>query len=311
MTIALLLWYVGVKRERDRLMHKSENISTSIFMAFVGLCVFFSCSGAQAQDVVETATQVFRGRVKAADTNSITIEMTVQGRPQEITIPRQMVRRMKVEPPPSVVEGIKAYEEGDWRKAKLNLERVILNYQGLDMEWAQKGMVYFGRASIFGGDDKNAEQAFSLFLSAYPDHGLVIEARLGLANVERARKNHDAALEMFRSLSEPFGEQLRPERQDLSYAAEAYLGIGKCLEAQGDLRAAYDAYVKIMALYPAEGFYPEALFRCAVISSELNELDKAGRYLAELIDEYPATEFARSGLQLRNSIERKKREERI
>lgn len=279
--------------------------SQSLVAAFL-FCLAALCARAPGQDVVETPTQTFRGRVTMADTNSVTLEMLVQGRPQEITIPRDRVRRIQVTPPPSVIAGIEAYESGDWRSARLNLERVILNFEGLDVDWARKGMVYFGRASLFADDHENAGRAFSMFLRAHPDHELVIEARLGLADVERARGNLDEALEMFKALAEPYDRVLRPDRDELPYAAETYLGMGRSLEAKGELEAAFDAYVRIIALYPSERIYPEALYRCAVVSTELNEFDKAERYLAELIDEYPGTDFARSGLQLRSSIERKK-----
>ena len=263
---------------------------------------------AYPEDVVETTTQVFRGRVKRADANSVTIEMLVQGRQQEINVPRQIVKKLTVEPPPSVLTGIAAYEEGDWRKAKLNLEKIILNYQGLDVEWAQKGMVYFGRSCMFDNDHVNAEKAFDAFLKAYPDHELVVEAKLGQADVQRAKKNYEAALASFKSLAEPYEKLLRPSKEYLAYAAEIFIGIGKCLQEQGDQAGALDALLRVIALYPAEAFYPEALYRCAVAFSELNQPDKAGPRLDELIADYPASAFAKKAVELRSAIEKKKKE---
>ncbi len=283
-------------------MNKTTYISFSLLAAMV-----ITSSSAFAQDVVETTTQVFRGKVTKADSETVTVEMVIQGRPQEITVPRNIVRRLTVEPPPSVVTGIQAYEEGDWRKAKLNLERVILNFQGLDVEWAQKGMVYFGRSCLRSGDYDNAERAFDSFINAYPEHDLVIEARLGKAEIERARKNYENALEMFREIVEPFDGELRPEAGELLYAAECYIGIGKCLEAQGDDAGALTAYVRVIALYPVGRFYPEALYLCAALFNRIDRLEKAEQYLTELINDHASSEFARSAIQLRDAVRQKKR----
>lgn len=278
-----------------------------LFLIFLPLMagVLIPEPAALAEDVVVTKNQVFRGKVTDADGNTVTIEMLMQGKQQKMVIPRDMVVSMTVEPPPSVTAGIEAYEQGDWKKAKLNLEKIILNYQGLDVGWAQEGVVHFGRASLLAGDYANAERAFTSFLKLYPDHELVIEAKLGQAEIERSKKNYDAALEQFRAMAVPYDKVLRPARSELPYAAEIYLGIGKCLEAKSDMSGALHAYVRSIALYPDERIYPEALYRSAVVFSEMNRFDKAGLYLSELIKEYPATEFAKQGIQLRNSIEAK------
>ncbi|MFC1461821.1 outer membrane protein assembly factor BamD [Verrucomicrobiota bacterium] len=280
-------------------------LSSVIFLVVVAWFLALA-PPALAEDVVVTPNKVFRGRVTAADADSVTIEMLIQGRPQKVAVPRSIIKQLKVEPPPSIIAGIEAYEKGDWRKAKLSLEKVILNYQGLDVDWAQKGMVYFGRASFFAGDYPKAKRAFTMFLSTYPDHPLVIEARLGQAQIEHSEKNYETALEQFRALAETFDKQLRPASTQLPYAAEIYLGIGKCLDAQDDKSEALDAYVNAIAIYPAERFYPEALYRSSVISAELGKFDRATNCLSELIDKYPATEFARKGILLKNSIKQKK-----
>ncbi len=282
------------------------NKITHISSLLLAVAVFAAAGSAAAQDVVETTTQVFRGRVTKADLETVTIEMVIQGRPQEISVPRNIVRRLTVAPPPSVVTGIEAYEAGDWRKAKLNLERVILNFQGLDVEWAQKGMVYFGRSCLRNDDYDNAESAFTSFLNAYPEHDLVIEARLGKADIERARKNYDTSLEMFREIVEPFDKQLRPEAMDIFYAAESYIGIGKSLEAQGDNAGAIESYTRVIALYPADRFYPEALYLCAALFNRTGRLEKAEQYVNEIINEYSKSVFARNAIQLRDEIRQKK-----
>jgi TolA-binding protein len=167
-------------------------------------------------------------------------------------------------------------------------------------------MVYFGRSCLRSGDYDNAERAFNSFLNAYPEHELVIEARLGKADIERARKNYDAALEMFREIVEPFDKQLRPEAQEILYAAECYIGIGKSLEAQGDDAGAIESYTRVNALYPADRFYPEALYLCAALFTRTGRFDKAEQYVNEIINDYSKSDFARNAIQLRDEIRQKK-----
>lgn len=282
---------------------RSNAASCALLIAAVSVVTIFpGTSSARDVDVVETATREYRGLVKRADMESVTIEITVHGRQQEITIPRDRVTRLTVHPPPSIVAGIEAYEQENWSRARLNLDRVVQNYKGLDADWAARGMIYFGRACMFQGDHESAQRAFTAFLNAYPENDLVMDARLGLAEVERAKGNHAIAIEMFRDIAEPYDEQLRPPRGDLAHAAEAYMGMGKSLQAQGNLRQALEAFVRITALYPAERFYPEALYRSAVLSAEMNRFEIAKRYLSELVADYPATEFARRGMELQRSL---------
>ena len=287
-------------------MRTHQSVCFIIIHTFMLSCLLMG-SSALAEDQIVTKRGVIRGRVLSADKSSITIEIPGRGK---MTYPRSIVERVKVEPPPSVVNGIKAYENGNMREAKLNLGKVMLQYQGLDVEWARKGMVYFGRASLYGKDYKKAEHAFNAFLDAYPDHPLIIDAMIGLAEVEQSKKNCEKALEIFRKLAEPYDKQLKPGKAQLPYAAEIYMGIGKCMEEQNDTDGALKSYIRIIALYPAEKFYPEALYRTARIFTGMNQWDKAGRYLSELINRYPSTEFAKKGIKEKKVIEKKKAAEK-
>ncbi|MDP2990587.1 MAG: hypothetical protein Q8O57_08495, partial [Kiritimatiellota bacterium] len=110
--------------------------------ALVAVGLMLSSMPAWPQDVVVTRSQTFRGRVVSVDAAGIRIQLAQGG---EVTVPRAGVVQLTVEPPPSVVRGIAAYEKGDMRNAQLNLGKVMMQYLGLDTEWAAKGMVYFGR----------------------------------------------------------------------------------------------------------------------------------------------------------------------
>jgi len=168
-------------------------MQTGSFSAFFIICIVLSSfliapMVAQAEDVIVTKNRTFKGKIVSADLNNITIEMLQNGRQAKLAVPRTIIVNLIVQPPPSVVKGIEAYEKGDMKRARLNLGGVVMKYQGLDTDWAQKGLVFFGRASLINSDYENAEKAFEAFLKAYPDHTLIVDAKIGLADIELSKK---------------------------------------------------------------------------------------------------------------------------
>lgn len=279
-----------------------HRISFSLIMVFVVLVsLLVQVSTGRAEDVIVTQNRTYRGKVESADINNVTIEVIQQGRRDKLTIPRSIIVKLQVQPPPSVMRGIEAYAKGNMKKAQLNLGG-IMKYQGLDADWAQKGLVFFGRSSLINGDYENAEKAYASFLKAYPDHPLAVAAKVGMAEIKRSKKNYDDALKQFRELAEPYDNKLRPSKDLLPYAAQIYMGIGKCLEDKADLPEALNAYIHVIALYPDEMLYPEALYRSSMVFIRLNQFAKAERLLSELIDGYPSTDFAKKAIKEKKEI---------
>ena len=268
-------------------------------MVLVAVSLMLSSILAWPEDVVATKSQTFRGRVVSANADSIRLQMTQGG---EITVPRAGVIQLTVEPPPSVVRGIAAYEKGDLRNAQLNLGKVMMQYLGLDTEWAAKGMVYFGRASLRSGDYDKAGKAFKTFLQAYPEHPLSMSASVGLAEIELARKNYAPALAKLQELAQPYDKQLKPAKDQLPYAAEIYLGISQCQEGLARPADALDGYLRVIGLYPVEPFYSEALYRGAGLLAASNQNAKAEGLLTELIENYPASPFAAKAIEMRKVL---------
>lgn len=254
-----------------------------------------------AEDVVITKNQQLRGKVRSADSKGVTIEIVGQG---VVTVPRSAVVQMTVEAPPSVNRGIEAYEKGNYKEAQLSLSKVTEQYLGLDTPWAAKALVYYGRSSLTAGDTANAEKAFRAFLSAYDDdHPLTMDAELGLAETEVARKDIDKALPKFQELATEYEKQLKPAKEQLPYAAAAFLGLGKCFEVKNDPDSALNAYLKVIVLYPADNYMPESLYRAALIYRQQNKPDHASLLLKDLITQYPASPFTQKATELKKQIE--------
>ena len=91
--------------------------------------------------------------------------------------------------------------------------------------------------------------------------------------------------------------------EQFPYAAEAFLGLGKCLEAKKDPSGAINAYLKVIALYPADNALPETLYRAAVIYQSQNRPDYAGMFLNDLIAQYPASPYAKKAADLKKKLE--------
>ena len=254
---------------------------------------------AWSEDVVVTRSQTFRGRVISVDAAGIRIQLARGG---EVTVPRAGIVQLTVEPPPSVVRGIAAFEKGDLRDAQLNLGKVMMQYLGLDTEWAAKGMVYFGLASLRSGDYDKAAKAFDVFLQTYPEHPLSMAASVGLAEIELARKNYTPALAKFQELAQPYDKQLKTAKDQMPYAAEIYIGIGQCQEALARPADALDGYIRVIGLYPVEPFYSEALYRGAGLLTASNQNAKAELMLTELVENYPASPFAAKAIEMRKAL---------
>lgn len=264
------------------------------------LLLLLGAFAANAEDIIVTKNQQFRGKVKSADSKSVTIEIAGQG---IVAVPRSAIEKLTVEPPPAIIRGIDAYEKGNYKEAQLILSKAANQYLGLDTPWAAKALVYYARGCLMAGDTLNAEKAFGAFLAAYDDDPLIVDAELGLAETEMAKEDIDKALPKFQELADGYEKQLKPPKEQFPYAAEAFLGLGKCLEAKDDPSGAINAYLKVIALYPADNALPETLYRAAVIYQSQNKPDYANMFLNDLIAQYPANQYAKKAADLKKKLE--------
>lgn len=269
-------------------------ISLAFLGALIGLRAGF------AEDLIITKTSQYRGKVISADAKGVTIQ-TVQG---VLAVPRATIEKLTVEQPANIARGIDAYEKNNFKAAQIELARAMTQYSGLDTPWAAKAIVYYGRSCLAAGDLANSEKAFGIFLAAYADdHPLAMDAGLGLAEIEVARKNIEKALPKFQQLTAEYDNQVRPEKEQFPYAAAAFLGLGKCLESQNDLDGALTAYLKVISLYPADNALPETLYRAALIYQKQNKLANAGILIQDLATQYPASPYAAKAAEIKKQIE--------
>lgn len=265
-------------------------------------CFLAAAFAASADDEVVTQGRVYRGKVKSADAGGIVMDIAMPGGSSTVTIPRNLVIKVTVEPPASVTGGIAAFEKGNFKEARESLEKTRKQYQGLDAGWAATSLIYFARANMAVGDLPKAQQAFGEFTNSYPEHVLLRDAQAGLAEVDLAKKNYEPALETFRDLAEYFDKQLKPPRAESMIAARIYLGMGQCLEGLSRPDEALKAYLHLVALYPVEPYCPEALFRSAMLYLGLGQADQADLRLTALVNDYPLSAWKAKALEEKNKM---------
>lgn len=272
-----------------------------LFVLFLA-CVLLSAPGfsQQQEDEVKTQNGVYKGVIQNATPSGVSIRLSGTG--NQITIPHSAIIDMRVNEPKVVTEGVKAYEAGRMPEAARYLQRALEQFQALETEWAVKSVVYYGRASLVNGDYENAERAFKAFLAWYPADSMVLDARLGLAQIDAAKGEYDVALEKLEEIAAPFAAELKPAPDELPYVAETYLSIGKCLEAQEKYGEALNAVLKVIALYPDEKIYPEALYRSGLLFAKAGNLKRAESTFDELLRDYPSSSFASSARRERDNI---------
>ena len=273
------------------------------WIGLAGLVCFLSAGfTVAAEDVLVTQGRIYRGKVKSSDAKGVVMEITVAGGHSTITIPRNLVLKAIVAPPPTVKSGIASYEKGNFKDAQKSLGKTIRQYQGLDVGWAPTSLIYFARSSLAAGDLQKAQQAFGLFATNYPEHVLFHDAQVGLMEIEMAKKNYGPALEAFRKLAEYFDKQLKPPRAESAIAARIYLDQGKCLEGLSNPAEALKAYLHLVALYPVEPYCPEALFRSAMIYAGLGQGDQAEIRLTALLNDYSSSAWGAQAVAEKKKI---------
>jgi len=261
--------------------------------------VFIACCS--AQDLIKTKNQEYRGKIKSADGKSVMIEIPGQG---SIAVSRSIILDLKMQPPQGILQGIAAYKKGNYKQAQIDLAKIITQFPGLDTDWAAEGIDCYGRSCLMAGDLANAAKAFTIFLDSYDNaHPLAMDAEIGLAETDAAGQNFEKALPKFQELAAEFEKQVKPPNEQIPYAAAAFLGLGKCLEAQNDLQGALDAYLKVAALYPAANAMPETLYRLAALYDRQDKPKDAFTYLKDLTSQYPTSSYSQKAAELKKKIE--------
>ncbi|MGA1530926.1 MAG: tetratricopeptide repeat protein [Kiritimatiellia bacterium] len=271
------------------------NLTRSI-KSFVHLMFSVGClltAPSYAEDVITTASTTYRGQVLKASLTQVIMQLADGNR---LGIPRNSITSVDVKPPARVIEGMKAYQAGNLAAAYEQLKGVESDYAGLDTAWVPKTIVTLGKAAAAAGDNKTADTAYRIVVTAYPESDDRQAAEIGLAGLLLADGKTDLARKAYQELADLYAGQVKPGPELQALAAETYLGLGKAHEAKSDWAEALAAYLNVVVLYPTPAYASEGLLRSAMMQLRLKRPLAAEGALVEITEDYPdSAESARAG----------------
>lgn len=254
-----------------------------------------------AIDLLKTSRTTYRGEVLRADAETVLIELESGNR---IGVPRKSIIRSRVEPDPEVLKGIETFDQGDIPGAYGQLLKSVPRFYGVDADWVVNGAIRLGHAAIGLKKYEDAEKVFRTIEKLHPNHPLILGAYVGRARVRLEQEEYESAWKAFTELSKRFNNVLKPPAHQMEVVADLFLGTGKAAEGLARWEEALDAYLKVIALVPAEKTYEEALFRSAVIRAKLGENRSATAALDELREDFPGSDYHAQASKLHRQLEK-------
>jgi TolA-binding protein len=187
---------------------------------------------------------------------------------------------------------------GECRLARGELAPAAEHYRALlaasaEHERAPAARLHLGRCALELGRHDEAIEVLGVWLAAAEQapaaeragaHLWLGRARLAAGQHEHAERELATATRL----------------SDGEIAAQAQFCIGEARRARQDLEGAVDAYVKLSVLYAHEQWVQRGLLEAARCYEKLEQVDKAERFFAELVERFPdapATKEAREALQ--------------
>ncbi|MGA3169423.1 MAG: hypothetical protein ABSE62_00265 [Chthoniobacteraceae bacterium] len=169
----------------------------------------------------------------------------------EILEPFSNVTLVSMNPPPEFAAAQTAYESGDLQTALTNAQAVVRAYRGLPTDWAQEAMLMLGDIDVSLNQLPQAQAAFKDFQAAYPLSGSA-EADVGLASVDVANKNYDAARAKIAPILAQALTTRTPPREAAALIGRTFLVSGQIKQASGDLQGALEDYLRTVTIFPED-----------------------------------------------------------
>lgn len=213
-----------------------------------------------------------------------------QGREEEAAdlIQTLMGRTDALELPPALVEWLARHRLEQKRHDDAAAAADYLVQHAPEPAWKQIGWYLGGLSRERAGRSGEADQAYrhALEIDAKSPEGARAALRLGTLLVEKGQT--EAAVPFLEKAGEWAAE---PALADIR--AQAYFGLGRAAEYAGDWHRANRYYMSVAILYDDPKLAPEALYKAAVALGKLDKQMERRRTLAELLERYPDSEWAR------------------
>jgi len=161
------------------------------------------------------------------------------------------VTAVTMNPPPEFAAAVAAYERNDLPTALRNAQAVAQAYRGLPLDWVQQAMLMVGDIYVAMNQLPQAEQEYRDYQGAYPAAG-VADVNVGLARIDVARKNYDAAKAKVDPILAEALKVRNPPKAAAALIGRAFLVSGQIKEQSGDLPGALEDYLRTAAVFPED-----------------------------------------------------------
>lgn len=157
---------------------------------------------------------------------------------------------------------------------------------GSDPMWKQTGWCLLGRCMQKQGHTNAATSAFRRAVNQEGNSRFGAEAALRLGDIYASRENYaDARTSYQRAARAASSERM------LGIRANAYAGIARTWEAEGELENAGRYFMSVAILYDDSELVPESLYKAWRIFTELGNAKSAARAGKELRERHPDSPY--------------------
>ena len=168
--------------------------------------------------------------------------------PAETSLPMDQVASVVKTPPKAYDEALKAWQEGNAKKALGLLTPIVETFRGLPTDWAERASALLGDAYLSIDQVAAAEAAFAEFTKAYPSAKSLSD--IGLARLAVARKDFAGAKSTLTPIvAEAESVIPTPAGKRATFGQALYL-MGIIHENEGAYPEALRDYLSAVTLFP-------------------------------------------------------------
>lgn len=195
---------------------------------------------------------------------------------------------MKTQFRPELLEWLADYHLGRKQFALADEVADTLMAQAGSDAWRQIALVIKGKAALGQGRQVTAREAFEAAVKIDIKGAAAAESRLKLGDLRLAAGEvMEAKGEYEQAAGMAVADTL------LSIRVHAYAGIGKALQAQGNLDGATRYFLSVAVLFDDPVLVPECLNEAADTFAKLGRKDECDKVVAELLERFPDSEWAK------------------
>jgi hypothetical protein len=166
----------------------------------------------------------------------------------ELGLPLNLVKEVRMTPPPEYSQAIAAYQAKDFAKSLALVKGVVAKFKGMPSPWAQQMCAMLGELYLALNDIPKAEAAYDDFKRLYQNSGL-LQTEVGLSRIAVAKKDFQTAGQKITPITEAALKEKTVNPANAIAYSQAFLVSGEVKEAAGNLPGALEDYLRTVTLF--------------------------------------------------------------